>query len=152
MADFWSEDNLIKEAEYAIRWYTLDDVIHVVSSEGNMRREAIDSWADMVREVVDSIDPDKPMFIIVDLSAPSQGFTPYGGSITRNLLRYVIEQRNAISYIGMVLSDSIINQIISTFFQQVLNRSNYPRQTFTNPGEALAWMRQQVQDEAKKSE
>jgi|GEM_PF-1287366 len=151
MPDFWSDEYIIKRREPAIRWYTMDDVIHIVASEGNMRREAIDAWADMIREVVDYIDPDEPMFIIVDLSAPSQGFTPYGGTITRRLLQYVIERRNARSYIGMVLSNSFINQIIATFFQQILSRTNYRRQAFTDPEQALDWMQSQIHEEARRA-
>ena len=143
MANYWQEENLVKREDFDIRWYRIGK-IEIIASEGSMARAAIDKWAALIREIIDSVPEDTPMFIVVDLSGPKQGFTPYSSAITRDLLNYLVTKRTATSYIALVLANNLVMQIISTFMQQLLNRTSYPRRSFTNAKAAIDWLNGQI--------
>jgi hypothetical protein len=143
MPIYWQEENLVKREDFDLRWYRIGK-IEIIASEGNMSRNAIDKWAALIRELIDSVPKEVPMYIVVDLSGPKQGFTPYSSSISRDLLNYLVEQRSATSYIALVLTNNLVMQIISTFMQQLLNRTSYPRRSFTEPKLAVAWLNEQI--------
>jgi hypothetical protein len=150
MPGYWQEENLVKREDFDICWYRVGK-IEIIASEGNMSRSAIDKWATLIREIIDSVPKDIPMFIVVDLSGPKQGFTPYSSSISRDLLNYLVAQRSATSYIALVLTNNLVTQIISTFMQQLLNRTSYPRRSFTEPKAAIDWLNEQIAANEKPS-
>jgi hypothetical protein len=150
MTNAWQEENLVKREEFNIRWYRIGK-IEIIASEGNMARAAIDKWATLIREIIDSVPQESPMFIVVDLSGPKQGFTPYSSAITRDLLNYLVEKRSTKSYIALVLANNLVMQIISTFMQQLLNRTSYPRRSFTDGKAAIDWLNQQIESSEKPS-
>lgn len=143
MPTYWQDEHLVKREDFDVRWYRIGK-IEIIASEGNMSRIAIDKWAALIREIIDSVPNDVPIFIVVDLSGPKQGFTPYSSAITRNLLNYLVEKRSETSYIALVLANNLVMQIINTFMQQLLNRTSYPRRSFTEPSAAINWLNEQI--------
>lgn len=140
----WAEQDLFRIEQYHIRWYKIENQkINVVTSAGDMRREAVDTWRDMIQTVIGSVGLEEPLNLIIDLTAKGQGFTPYSSTITRKLAQDVMNQRHAPTYIAIILKDSMLTVLISAFVQQIfLRRMGYTWRIVTKADDAIAWFKE----------
>lgn len=128
---------------YGITRYCLEEgQVLVVASEGDMSREAIDSWAGVVRETMMGYPADRHLFVVLDLSGPRQGLTPHSSYRARELYQLVVSERIVGTSVAVILRDSIIAQIISVFARQLASgRRDFHQRIFTNMEAALEWLR-----------
>ena len=141
----WAEATFIKSADYNVRWYR-DGVIDMITSDGDMRRAAVDIWAGMLREILDYRPSAEPNFVMLDLTGSKQSTTPYSMGITRQMAQYVTESREGKTYAAVVMKNALLVGIIRAFFyQHFAKQEKLIYRLFTDDAEGLAWLQEQVQ-------
>lgn len=76
----------IEHRDYGLiveRWY--DGALIVVRGSGDMSRKSLDYWLKQMLEAMHSFGEFVPVFILMDLSSPTQGFTPYSRKVIDDL-------------------------------------------------------------------
>lgn len=131
----------IEELGYGTQRYWLDDgQIVVIYGGGNMARAAVDVWANAMLNTMTHF-PGDTIYIVLDISHPNQGFTPYARAKAEEIYAQV-GQRTV--YCAIVLRNSIIAPIISAFVRYFPRRRlNIYQQIFTDKDAAFNWLRQQ---------
>jgi hypothetical protein len=148
----WADDKLVKSADYNVRWYR-DGVIDIIASEGDMRRAAIDVWATMLREILNDKPAHDNIFIVLDLTGPKQSTTPYSMGITRQVADYVTQYRAGNTFAAVIMKNALLVGIIRAFFHQhFASQEKLVYRLFTDDGEAMTWLQEQVTIHSSKSE
>lgn len=148
--DKWSNTEIIKSLDYEVQWHKLEN-IDIISSEGNMRRDAVDIWANLLREIIDSKKSGETLFLVLDLTGPKQATTPYSTQITRGIAQYVIENRDGDTYAAVLMKNDLLVGIIRAFFSQYFARQEkLIYRLFTDKIVGLEWLQRQV-EKTKKS-
>lgn len=135
----------VEHYDYGIRREWLDDhQIVMISTQGDMSRDAVDTWAELVIATAKNWTADKPIYIIHNLSARSQGFTPYSRQRAEETYDYIAAGQQA--YIALVLPDGVIPRLVSLFLRRRKGSTgNIQERIFTSVEDALAWIRRMQQ-------
>ncbi|MFW5696466.1 MAG: hypothetical protein ACOCXR_01630 [Phototrophicaceae bacterium] len=130
----------VETFDYGIsRYWIADGRIAVIATEGNMRREAIDSWAEATLGLMDIWPEGQPYAHIQKLDAPGQGFTQYSRQRTQELIARLPSDRPC--YTAVVLADAFINRVFGFFLRTVRhNGKQQQERVFFTLDEAQAWL------------
>jgi hypothetical protein len=121
--------------------WLVDGSILQVEAQGDMRREAIDSWANSILLALDAWPEDKPIFVLHKLDHPNQGFTPYSRKRAQDLTNAVPKDRP--SYAAVVLRNNFVNTVIAFFLRSLRGRgANHEEQVFADYDAALDWLKE----------
>lgn len=135
---------LVKAVDYHIGWHRIGDV-DIIVSDGDMRRAAIDVWAKLLREIIDSKPTSDTHFVLLDLTGPKQATTPYSMQTARQLAQYVMDAREGNTYVAVLMKNALLVGIIRAFFHQFFARQEkLVYRLFTDETEAMTWLEEQV--------
>lgn len=132
----------VETFEYGMQRYYLDDQqMVVVVGGGDMRRPSIDVWAELMVESINSAPDPAFTYMLLDLTNPNQGFTPYTSSKSNEVLHAMHPER--FLYLAILYRDSVINNIIGIFLNRLM--PSHPRFTYLTFKEAerdsaIAWL------------
>ena len=121
-----------------------DRQIFFIRTDGDMKREAVDGWADTLITIVDSWSDKQPIAVLQNLSHPNQGFTPYSKARTTDIFNAV--PKNRVAYCAVVMQETFVNRIIGFFLNSIRNRDGMTIRIFTDCEEALTWLRIQLNE------
>jgi hypothetical protein len=145
-----AEKQLIKAVDYNIAWHRVG-AIEIITSEGDMRRVAVDLWTTLLHEVIASKPTSAALFILLDLTGPKQAATPYSMQTTRQVAEYVTSQREGNTYAAVLMKNALLVGIIRAFFHQYFARQEkLIYRLFTHEAEAMAWLEAQVSASERK--
>ena len=117
--------------------------IVVIKTEGDMSRNAINTWASLLILTIQDWDKEKPLAALHDLSHPNQGLTPYARERTAELLKQLPNTRQ--NYSAVVLPQSFMFRIVEMFIRTPIFRHPcHEIRVFTNRETALAWLREKL--------
>jgi hypothetical protein len=135
-------DSTVETFEYgATRYWIEDGEVVVIYGSGNMSRDAVDKWAAIVLETVNQPPPGSTMYVLLDLTHPRQGFTPYSRTVVETMYRELPKDR--VIFGAILMQDSIISQIVAALVNRLLRtREGVYQRMFSNREMALGWLRQ----------
>jgi hypothetical protein len=119
----------------------LDGSLVMIRGSGNMSRPAIDSWAELILGAVRPYPREQLLCMLLDLSSPHQGLTPYASYKTQTIYQEVTTGRKL--YIAVLLRNNLVNQLVKIFINQLPAHDQLRSQVFTQPEVALNWLQQQ---------
>lgn len=121
-----------------------DNRIVVITTQGDMSRAAVDTWADLVIDTASNWEANKPVFLLHDLSSRDQGLTPY--SRERADQTYDAVKSGTEGCIAVVVREGVINRLISLlYFRHRKERGmNLQERLFITRPEAESWLREML--------
>jgi len=133
----------IETFKYGItRTYIDEGRIAIIKTEGNMLKNAIDTWASLLILTMQEWDAPQPIAVLHDLSHPAQGLTPYARERAADLMNYRPE--GAMIYSAVVLPPTFMNKIIGQFIRlSAFQHPNHQARIFVLQDDAIVWLRQQ---------
>lgn len=131
----------VEEYEYGIvRYWLEDERIVVVKTQGDMSRNAINTWASLLILTMQEWKSERPIAVLNDLSHPSQGLNAHSRERTIDLLNHI--PKNQKVYSAVILPNTFMFRIIDMFLRQnVFRRPDYEVQVFNNQEAGVAWLR-----------
>ena len=137
--------------DYGIfRWRIEDGRIVAIQTAGSVKRDAVDTWAAMMKDTFDNYTPEEHIFILQDLSNPNQSITPYANKKANEVYDYVPRDKHA--YIATVFPDSLTFRL-AVFIERARRRS-HPHvhvPMYTNLDPALMWLRKMMNKDVDSS-
>lgn len=134
--------NTIEHYAYGItREWNRDHSLVIVTTEGDMSRGAIDTWADLIRETLITWDADKPILILQDLSNRNQGLTQYARQKAEDL--YAVIPLDKPTYSALILNEGLVTRLISVFFVMRWRGNHIHERIFNTRKDGLAWLNEQ---------
>jgi hypothetical protein len=143
--------NTIENAEhynYGISRILLDNGrIVLIKTNGDMSRNAINTWASLIILTIQDWDKEKTLAVLHDLTHPSQGLTPYARERTTELLKYIPNTLQ--TYSAVVLPPTFMNRIINMFIRTPIFRHPcHEIQVFRDTESGLAWLRKKLAEDS----
>lgn len=132
------EKRIIKGDYNTIIEWCYDDMLCIIRGSGDMSRAALDYWGEQVIQGVQSFPPHSPIFMLFDLTSPTQGFTPYSRTVIDRITRAV--PPNTPVYVGVFMHEGIISRILSFYVNSRQGKYLQPRMFF-DEGKTLDWLR-----------
>jgi hypothetical protein len=134
-------NSAIEELEFGItRQYLKNKQQIFIKTQGDMRREAIDRWSEVVVESLTNWGNQPPILLLMDLSAPTQGITPYA-------LKRLPELNREVARLNIPIKAAIVfrNMIITRMFRAMSSsQRNQPRNLqvaiFTDITSGQVWL------------
>jgi len=114
--------------------------IVIVSTEGDMSRNAINTWASLLVLTMQEWDSERPLAILHDLTHPNQGLTPFARERTADVVKAQPEGLSV--YNAILLPETFIKRIIEMFLRTpLLHLDARYTKIFSDREEALGWLR-----------
>lgn len=139
-------DERIEQFDYGIqRIWRHDGRLVEIRTEGNMARDAIDTWAEVVMETARGWSAGSPILIFHNLSYKNQGITPYSMKRAEDTYSAVPDDPKIETYVAVLLNETLFTRMVSLFFRR--NRGKYKNvheRVFTRHDSALAWLESQL--------
>ena len=138
------QDMAVEHFAYGIEreWYD-NPLIAYIRSQGDMTESAIDVWADVLLDTKDKWVSGQPYAVIVDLTHPNQGITPYSRSRTRDLIDSV--PTDELTYVSLLLPRTFINQLFRVFLRSsIFQRPTLQIRIHHTLDEALLWLHRKI--------
>jgi hypothetical protein len=141
--------NTLPESEgynYGIaRSFLNDGRIVVVKTEGDMSRNAINTWASLLVLTMQEWKSEHPLAVLHDLRHPNQGFTPFARKRTLDVVK--ARPKHLTVYSAILLPPTFMKRIIEMFLRTpIFRQEGLYVQVFSDNEDALAWLREQTQD------
>ncbi|MEL7435512.1 MAG: hypothetical protein AAFN11_16305, partial [Chloroflexota bacterium] len=115
--------------------------IAVIKTEGDMSRDAINTWASLLILTMQEWDTSRPLLALHDLSHPNQGITPYTRQRAVDLMNYRPDGLKI--YSALLLPNTFMSRILEMFIRTPrLQSANHHLKVFNCIDEALVWLRQ----------
>jgi hypothetical protein len=131
------EKRIIKgEYRTIIEWW-YDDMLCIIRGSGDMSRSALDYWGDQVIQSVQAFPEHSPVFMLFDLTSPTQGFTPYSRTVIDRITQAVPKNRSI--YVGVYMHEGIISRILSFYVNSRQGKFLQPRMFF-DENKTLEWL------------
>jgi hypothetical protein len=126
-----------------------DERIVVITTQGDMSRAAIDTWANVVMDTAANWNPDQPFFLLHDLSSKDQGLTPY--SRQRAEETYDALRPGTSGCIAVVIREGFVNRLVSLLYfrRRKARGMNLEERLFTTKADALTWLREMLKISGK---
>ncbi len=116
--------------------------IAVIETQGDMSREAIDVWADLVIRLLHQGQSDDSIFMLQDLSHKNQGVTPYGMKRNKDIQRH-LSRRGAV-YMAIVFRNPML---VKMAFSLIRRGTGFPENVEVKivgtQAEGLVWLEAQ---------
>ena len=136
----------IESYGYGISRTELDNGrIVLIKTEGDMSRNAINTWASLLILTMQEWDSSKPLACLHDLTHPNQGLTPY----TRERTAHVLESipKTLTVYNALVLPPTFMYRIMEMFVRTPIFRNpRHEVRVFPTVEDGLAWLREKIGD------
>lgn len=127
--------------DFGIERYYLDDgKIGVIATEGDMRRAAMDMWAEVCIDLLKTWPPGQPVYAILKLDGPKQGFTNYARQRSYNVIEAMPNDTPV--YAALILKDSLVTRIMSGFLATVRRGKRRRERIFADFDEAYNWLKE----------
>lgn len=123
--------------------YTLHNGrIIVIEGSGDMGRVAVDAWTDLILDTLNHWHDHDPIMLLLDLSHPTQGLTPYTRIRVHEMLRQIDPQRGIV--VALLFRDRVMKLVAALFLMRILPRVplRLSHCTFTNREEAIQYLLQ----------
>ena len=133
-----------EQFDYGITRTSIDDgAIIIVRTQGDMSRNAINTWASLIILTMQEWKSDRPLALINNLSHPQQGFTPFSQKRTQDIVD--ARPKDLKIYSAVVIPRTFMYSILEKFsrtltFQQ--QRKNV--WFFHTEEEAIEWLREKL--------
>lgn len=135
----------VEKFEHGMQRYYLDNRrIVVVVGGGDMRRPSVDVWAELMKESINDFPDPAYTYMMLDITHPAQGFTPYTSAKSNEILRTLHPERHL--FLAIVYRDSIINSIVGVFLNRIkLVNGNFTYRAFSDNDrdKAIGWLQEQ---------
>lgn len=119
--------------------------IVLIKTEGNMSRNAINTWATLLILTMQDWDKEQALAVLHDLTHPNQGLTPYTRERTAELLKHIPNTRPM--YSAIVLPATFMHRIIDMFVRTPIFRHPcHEIRVFADTESGLAWLREKLND------
>lgn len=118
--------------------------LHAIRTQGEASREATDLWCEKVNDLLQTNPPDEPLCVLYDLSHPKQTLTPYNRNRTSELAKQI--PRALRVYSAVLLSRSLLNQLVSIFIATLTVGSNHKVRIFYDEAHAWEWLQDRRAD------
>lgn len=117
--------------------------IVLVKTEGDMSRDAINTWASLLVLTMQEWNSEQPLAILHDLTHPAQGLTPFARERTADVVK--ARPKHLKVYNAVLLPPTFIKRIIEMFLRTPLlqNDGQYIR-VFSDEDEALVWLHENI--------
>jgi hypothetical protein len=143
--------NTIDNAEcynYGISCSLLDKgQIVLIKTQGDMSRNAINTWASLIILTIQDWDKEKPLAVLHDLTHPNQGLTPYARERTAELLKHI--PNTCQTYSAVVLPPTFMNRIIDMFVRTpIFRHPHHEIRVFVDTETGLTWLREKLANQS----
>jgi hypothetical protein len=125
-----------KDYGLVVEWWH-ENALVIIRGSGDMSRKALDNWGDHVIEALHKFPQHAAVFMMFDLSAPSQGFTPYSRSVIDRI--YAAVPPTKPTYVGIFMHENIISRIISLYVNRREGK-NLRMKMFFGDADTVAWL------------
>lgn len=138
-------EQAVEEFPYGSKRYRIDDdSIIVIYGSGNMSRDALNAWGNLVIDTVAATEIGSTVYLLLDLTNPRQGFTPHTRTVVEHVYRNVPVEREI--FAAVLMRDTIIIQIVTGLVNRLhRTRPGLTQRLFNDRETALAWLRQMRQ-------
>lgn len=136
-------DNQVIDLAHGIRRYCEDDIIILESTQGDMSRQAVDTWLTATTQIFREAEASGVILGLFDTSHPNISITPYARArLTDYNKNY---DGGGKIYATLLLSATMLYQFTSIFIRgKAGKRQNITYRAFTDRDKALAWLREQI--------
>lgn len=124
------------------RTYLEDGKLVVIASEGDMRREAVDFWANTVIETYRGWQQGSPLLVLHDLSHKNQGITPYAMRRTEDTLEGLPKDDDFSGRAAILIRDGLVARIGAVLVNRLRKQTHarFEIRFFFGQEAALAWL------------
>jgi hypothetical protein len=129
--------------DYGIKLeWSADGEIGIISTEGDMSREAVDTWADLTIRTITQFPTGKTGYLVLNMTGPKQGYTPYAARRTVDVYRAVPAHTRG--YAAIVMRDSLLIRMMRALIRKEMHlmRGGVTQRFFTSLDEAMQWIQQ----------
>ena len=120
-----------------------DGRIVLVETEGDMSRNAINTWASLLVLTMQEWPTERPLAILHDLTHPAQGLTPFARERTADVVK--ARPDGLVVYNAVLLPPTFIKQIIGMFLRiPLLQKDGQYMKVFSDKDKAIAWLREKI--------
>ena len=130
--------------DYGIyRWRIENERIVAIQTAGSVKRQAVDTWFEMMVDTFTNYTPETTIFILQDLSNPNQSITPYANARATEVFDYVPNNKKA--YIATVFPNSL-TFLLATFIGNArkYSHAHVEAPMYTNIDLAFAWLQKMM--------
>ncbi len=117
----------------------------VVTSQGEMSRQAINAWADTVIATIQTHNSSQPLFLLVDLTHPNQKYSLHGIERSRDVYRSIPHQKSVT--FAVAVAQGPVHHLAMIFLTRVFVGDGVTYKVFGTASEAGAWL--QLQHDAR---
>lgn len=128
------------------RTWLYEKRLAVIASEGNMRREVVDIWAEAVIQTYQQWDSGWPLLVLHDLSHKNQGITPYAMRRTEDTLEALPKSDDFYGRAAIILRDGLVARVGASLVNRLRKRAKnrFEIMIFFRHELALAWLEEML--------
>lgn len=120
-----------------------DGHITIIRTEGDMSRDAINTWASLLILTMQEWKSDRPLALLHDLTHPNQGLTPYARERTIDLVKRC--PKGLIVYSAVVLPRTFMHRIIDMFLRTpIFHQPGHEICIFPAENLAIEWLQEKL--------
>jgi hypothetical protein len=130
---------------YGIRLeWSPDKRIAIISTEGDMSREAVDTWAELTIRTIGRFTPGQVGYLLFNMTGPKQGYTPYAAKRTLDVYRAI--PTYARGYAAIVMRDTLLIRMMTALLRREIHllRGGIVQKFFLDTDEAEGWLRERM--------
>lgn len=134
----------IEHYSHGITSKVIDDgSIVIVRTQGDMSRNAINTWASLLVLTIQDWKSKRPIAIINNLSHARQGLTPFSRERAHDIIKAIPADKTV--YGAVVLPKTFMYHIIDMFSRSnIFRKQNLEMRLFNCETQAIAWLREQL--------
>ena len=133
-----------EQFDYGITRTSIDDgAIIIVRTQGDMSRNAINTWASLIILTMQEWKSDRPLALINNLSHPQQGFTPFSQKRTQDIVK--ARPKGLTVYAAVVIPRTFMYHILEMFSRTpIFKQTGQHVQFFNTEEQAIEWIREEL--------
>ncbi|GAB5426377.1 MAG: hypothetical protein Crog4KO_35240 [Crocinitomicaceae bacterium] len=123
--------------------FTDNGNVVIVRTQGDMSRNAINTWASLLILTMQEWQSKRPFAIINNLSHPQQGLNPFARQRSQDVIKAIPE--DMLVYSAVVLPRTFMYHIMDMFLRsRIFQKENLEIQLFNTEAQAIKWLREQL--------
>ncbi len=120
-----------------------DGRVTIIRTEGDMSRDAINTWASLLILTMQEWKSERPLAVLHDLTHPNQGLTPYARERTIDIVKR--RPKGLVIYSAVVLPRTFMHRIIDMFLRTpIFHQQGHEVRIFPSENLAMDWLREQL--------
>ena len=125
------------------RTFIDDSALAIIRTQGNMSRDAINTWASLQVLTMQEWQSKRPIAILNNLSHPQQGLSPFARKRTQDVIKAIPD--GMIVYSAVVLPKTFMYHIMDMFLRsKIFKKQTLEIQLFQTEQQAIAYLREQL--------